>query len=428
MQIRQNIQSPTETIVTVVLDAQNLEPIKNNVLRSFQSQVSLPGFRPGKAPLALVEKSIDQSKLQTNFLEEAINQSYPQAVKAENLRPVDRPEISIKKFVPFNMLEYDAKVTVISGVKLPDYSRIRKHKPAVKVTDDDISAVLESLRERAAKKEDVERPGQKSDQIWIDFQGTDENDKPVKGADGKDYTLVLGSSTFIPGFEDNLVGLSAGQSKSFTLTFPMDYGLKALAGKKVRFLVNVKKVQAVTLPKLDDKFAATVGPFKALADLKRDIKKQLTIEKQRQADIEYESDLVREISSKTKFVIPDVLINDQVERMMQELEQNLSYKGQTLQEYFEIIGVDEDKYRQGELKQKAQERVRASLVLAEIAEKEKIFVTPEELEVRMGLLKGKYTDRDMRIELDKPETKQDIAARLLSEKTVAHIVQTVSSR
>lgn len=428
MQIKQTTHSPTETTLTVILGDKELSPVKEDVLRQFQASISLPGFRQGKAPLAMVEKSVDQSKLQTLFLEEAINQSYPQAVKTEAIRPVDRPEITIKKFVPFATLEYDARVAVITGLKLPDYSKIRVARPSVKVTAEDVKNVLTSLQQRLAEKKDVNRPSKKGDQIWIDFKGVDSNDQPIKGADGKDYPLLLGSDTFIPGFEDNLDGLKPGESKSFSLKFPKDYGVKALAGKEVKFDVTVKKVQSVSEPKLDDSFAAQAGPFKSLTDLKEDIKRQLTIERQQQADLEYESELVRAITAKTKFAIPEVLINDQVERLMQELKQNLTYRGQTLQEFLEMESTTEDKYRKATMYPRAEERVRASLVLAEIADQAKLHITPEELEIRIQVLKGQYTDPAMQSELDKPEARRDIAARMLSEKTVAHIANSVKDK
>lgn len=419
MRVKTTINTPTEAVLTVVLDTESLSAIKQNILKRFQSDVKLSGFRDGKAPLNLVEKQVDQSRLQTEFLEDAINQSYPQAIQAEKLRPVDRPEITIKKFVPFTALEFDAKVAVVSDVKLPDYTKLRKAKPKVTVTADDVNGVLKSLQQRMAEKKDVDRVAKNGDQVWIDFKGADAKGEPVKGADGKDYPLLLGSNTFIPGFEDSIVGLKAGETKTFTLTFPKDYGLKALASKKITFEVSVTKVQEVIEPKLDDNFATKAGPFKTMKDLKEDVKRQLAIERQQQADLEYESELVREITQKTKIDVPQVLIDDQMERSLQELKQNLVYRGQTYQEFLEIENKTEEQYRIEVLRPRAEERVKASLVLAEIAEKEKVEVTPEELEIRMQVLKGQYKDPTMQAELEKSETRRDIAARMLSEKTVA---------
>lgn len=422
MQVKTNRLSDTDVAVVVVPSSEEMLAMKNHVLEHFRDKIKLQGFREGKAPLTMVEKNVDPSQLQTQFLEETINQLYPQVIKNENLRPVDRPEITIKKFVPFTDLEFEAKVAVISEIRLPDYTKIKKTKPKVTVTAEDITGVLESLRQQSAQKNDVDRASKTGDQVWIDFFGTDAKGEPIKGGEGKDYPLVIGTNTFIPGFEKNVVGLKANESKNFTLTFPKDYGVKALAGKKANFKVDVTKVQEVILPKLDDEFAAKVGPFKTVKDLKDDIKKQLTIEKQQQADRAFESEIVKEIAAKTKVTIPPVLITDQVQRMVQEQQQNLTYKGTTYEEFLRAEGKTEDEYKEQVLTPQAQERVRASLVLAEIADKEKLYVTPEELDIRMQMLKAQYPDQAMQAELAKPEAKQDIASRMLTEKVLGKLV------
>jgi trigger factor len=240
--------------------------------------------------------------------------------------------------------------------------------------------------------------------------------------------LLLGSKTFIPGFEENLVGTNAGEEKTFTLTFPKDYGVKALANKKVTFTVNVTKVQEVIEPKVDDAFAAQVGPFKTVKELKDDIKKQLTHERQHELDRDFESELVKEISDKSKVTIPEVMINDQVERLLRDLQQNLTYRGQTFPEFLEQEGKTEEQYRKDVLAPQAEERVKAGLVLSEIAEREGIEVTPEELEIRVQILKNQYQDQAMQAELEKPENRRDIAARLLTEKTLNKLVHYATNK
>jgi trigger factor len=421
MQVKKTTHSQTEVTLTIIPKTAELAALKEHTLGHFQSRVKVAGFREGKAPLNLVEKQIDPNALQQEFLEEAINQLYPEAVRTENIRPVDRPEITIKKFVPFTELEFEAKVAVVGQIKLPDYTKIKKPLPTVKVTAADVDGVIESLRTRLAEKIDVDRATKTGDQVWIDFKGTDAKGQPVKGADGKDYPLELGSKTFIPGFEENVEGLKAGESKTFELTFPKDYGVKALSNKKITFEVTVTKVQEIVRPATDDNFAAKAGPFKTMAELKADITKQLTMEREREAGLDYESELIREITAKSKLVIPEVMVADQVERMLAELKQNLSYRGQTYQEFLESETKTEEQYRKEVLAPQAEERVKASLVLAEVAEKEKIEVTPEELEIRLQTLKGQYQDAAMQAELDKPEARRDIAMRMLSEKTVAKL-------
>ncbi|HSX23856.1 MAG TPA: trigger factor [Candidatus Saccharimonadales bacterium] len=421
MQVKVEHPTKTEAVVTVIANEDELRAIKEHVLGHFQGRVKVPGFREGKIPANILEKHVDSGALQNDFLEEGIEQLYMRAIQAQKLRPVDKPQISIQKFVPFTTLEFEAKLPVVGELKLTDYKAIRKTKPVVKLEAKDIQEVLKSLQARLAEKKDVDRPAKNGDQVYIDFQGVDAKGKAVNGADGKDYPLLLGSNAFIPGFEENLVGLKANDDKTFTLTFPKDYGIKALANKKVTFTVQVTKVQEVIEPKLDDAFAAKVGPFKTVAELKADIKKQVTIERQNEADRAFENELIQAISNKSTVTVPDVLVNDQIERMEQEERQNLTYRGQTWQEHLEQEGVTEEQHREQKRPQ-AEERIKASLVMAEIAENEGLEVTPEELEIRMQLLKGQYQDPQMQAELEKPEARRDVAGRILTEKTLEKVV------
>lgn len=421
MQVTTKHTSETETVLAIAADSKELTTIKQHVLRDLAKQVKVPGFREGKTPPALVEKHVDGVKLQTEFLEHAINDLYPGAVQQAGIRPVDRPQIEIKKFVPFTTLEFSAVVPVVGQIKLPDYKKIRKTRPVVKITAKDVDDVISSLRKRAAQKTDVERAAQKSDQVIIDFRGANNKGEPVKGADGQDYPLSLGSNSFIPGFEDNLIGLKAGEEKTFTLKFPKDYGVKALANRDVTFTVTIKKVQELAEPALDDTFAASVAPVKTLAELKADIKKELQTERQRQSDLDYESELVKSLADKTKVAIPQVLIDDHIQRLLRDLQQNLMYRGQTIAEFLEQEGKSEEEYKKEVLAPQAEDRIRASLMLAEVSEREKIDILPEELEIRIQSLKSQYTDPQMQEDLNQPETRREIASRMLSEKTVAQL-------
>lgn len=423
MQVKKTNPSSTQVVLTVIADGKELAPLKAHTLTHFQGKVKVAGFREGKVPADILEKNVDQATLQSEFLEEAVEQLYVSAANEHKLRPIDRPKISIKKFVPFTTLEFEATVDVLGPVKLPDYKKIKKTKPTAKVTADDVNGVIESLRERTAEKKDVSRAAKDGDQVFIDFTGVDaKTKKPISGADGKDYPLTIGSNTFIPGFEPELIGMKAGDEKTFAVTFPKDYGVDSLQNRKVEFSVSAIKVQEVIKPKVDDEFAAKVGPFKSVAELKADIKRQLGIEKQEKTDRDFESELVKTISDKSKVDIPELLINDQIARLWTDLQQNVMYRGQTMQEFLEMGGKTEETYREDILKPQATDRVKASLVLAEIAEQEKLEVTPEELEIRMQLLKGQYQDPKMQEELNKPEASRDIAARLLTEKTVKKLV------
>jgi len=419
MKITKTTPKVTEARLVVIAEPQELETIKKHVFQHFARDLKVPGFRQGKLPLNLVEKYADSSLLQSEFLEHAINDLYPQATRQAEIRPVDQPQIDIKKFVPFTILEFEATVAIIGKVKLGNYKKPQKPLPTVKVTSQDIDEVIEALRARNAGKTVVARKAQVGDEVVIDFKGLDAKKAPVKGAEGQDYPLTLGSQTFIPGFEENLVGMAAGQEKTFTVAFPADYGVKALAKRKITFTVTVKTVQELALPELDAAFAASVGPVKTVEELKSSIKSELEVERQRQANLEYESTLVRDLANKSTVELPDVLIQEEVERLYKDLQQNLVYRGQTIQEFLAAEGTSEEAYKKGEMLEKATERVKAGIILAEIAEIEKLQITPEELEIRIQSLKSQYKDDQMRQELDKPENRREIVSRMLSEKTVA---------
>ena len=422
MQVKKTQLAPTRVKLQFIGDQSTLEPVKNAAVIKLGQQLKVPGFRPGKAPSKVLEQQIDPARLQSEVIEQVINHYYSEAVNQEGLRPIEQPEVSITKFVPFSTLEFELEVETVGKITLPDYKKIRLAKDNARVTVADVNGVLNSLQTQMATRVSVDRPAKDGDQVTIDFKGTDAKGQPVNGADGSDYPLVLGSKSFIPGFEDKLLGTKTGAKTKFNLTFPKDYAVAALANKKVTFSVTVKDVQELTKPKLDDDFAAKAGPFKTLADLKTDIKQQVLQEKQQQLDRDYQNKLLQKIAAKSTVDIPPKLIDEQIEAAEKEERQNLVYKGQTWEEHLKAEGVTEAQHRQRN-RPDAELRVKAGLVLSEVADQEGLSVSPEELEIRLQLLKGQYQDPAMQAELDKPENRRDIAMRMLSEKTIQRLTE-----
>ncbi|MGZ6004984.1 MAG: trigger factor [Candidatus Saccharimonadales bacterium] len=423
MKVHIDNQSDTLFLLTIEAGAQEMQSIKQATLKHLGSKhVKLPGFRAGKAPANLVEKNVDQNLLQSEFLEEAVNRLCLRAIQEEKLRPVAQPKITLKKFVPFTALEFTAELEAVGKIQLGNYKSTKTKPVVAQATAEDVKEVISGLQKRLAERQATDQPAKNGDEVIIDFKGKDNQGQAVSGADGQDYPLIIGSNTFIPGFEPNLVGLKTGDSKQFKVKFPADYGVAALQSKQVTFDVTVKTVNQIMEPKVDDAFAAKAGPFKTLAELKADIKKQLTLERQQQADRDYENALIKEISDKSKVSIPDSLVQEQVMQAEQREKQNLTYRGQTWEEHLKEEGVSEDEHRQRNAPD-AEASVKAGIVLSEIAEQEGLQVTPEEVEIRLQILKGQYQDPAMLAELEKPENRQDIANRLLTEKTVAKLVE-----
>lgn len=422
MQINRTDKSPTQIILLISADQRDLTPIKDHVLGRFASKVKVPGFRVGTAPAALVEKQIDQRALADEFIEHALNQLYSRAIDQEKLRPASKPEVKIKKFVPFTDLEFEAEMEIIGPIKLPDYKKIKLAKRPAEVTITEVNSVIKSLQQRMAKRQEVNRPAKKGDEVVIDFKGIDKEGKPVAGAEGKDYPLLLGSGNFIPGFEEHLMDMKAGDEKEFTIMFPKDYPVKTLQGTDITFSVEIKKVNEMKQPKVDDDFASKAGPVKTVAELKSDIKKQLKAEKQVQTERQYENELVKIIVDKSEVNVPSGLVDEQIIQAEENEKRDLLARGQTWQEHLASEGITEEQHRERQ-RPDVEFRVKASLVLSEVAEQEDITITPEELGIRIKILKGQYQDPQMQAELDKPENQRGIASQLMTEKTVAKLVE-----
>lgn len=424
MKITRNNISDTKISLEIVVDEKILATAKEHTLTKLSKDVKVPGFRAGKAPMAMIEKSINPTVLQEEFLNDVLNHAYSAALMQEKISPASQPSVDVTKFVPFTTVEFKATVDIIGKVKLADYTKLKAKLVTEPVGKAQIDAVVENMRTQLATKKDVERVAKLGDQVWLDFDGKDDKGKEVKGAKGTNYPLVLGSNTFIPGFEEHVTGLKATDEKSFEITFPKDYGVKALQSKKVTFKVTIVKVQEIEKPEVDEAFVTKVSPtLKTVKEMEADIKKQLEIEAESNAKRTFENSIVAELVEKSTVSVPESLVEEQVENVVRELKQNIVYRGQTFEEYLEAIGMTELEQREKELLPEANRRLKAGIILSEIADKEKISVTPEELDIRMVVLKQRYqSDAEMQKQLDDPNNKREVGAQLITEKTIAKIV------
>ncbi len=421
MQINQESLSPTNIKLTINLDLQEMEEFKSIALKKLGQSVKIAGFRQGKAPESLLEKNIETSRLQNELLNVSINDSYFKAIKEKNIKAVNEPEITVTKFVPFTALEYSAKVDIIDIIKLADYKQIKLTPKKVSVSDQEIMEVIKNLAERNAPKKIVKRLAKNGDELTIDFKGVDPRTKTaIAGAEASDFKLILGSKTFIPGFEEELIGLKANQKKSFIIKFPSDYSASELQDKKVNFSVLVKEIKQIDLPKLDDKLAKSFGPFTNLDELKTDVKNQLLTQKQNQADQAFDNEIVNQIVEKTEIAIPDVVIDNEIIVLENEEKKNLVYRGQTWQEHLKADGVSEEEHREKE-RPIAKQRIKTGIILGEIAYLENITVLPEEVTSYIESLKMQYQDPAMQAELDSQPGRDDIRSRLMVQKTLDYL-------
>lgn len=416
--------SETRVIVTVTVDATELEAAEQVALKKLSKEVKVDGFRKGHVPLAIVKKNVDPNALAQEMLENALSKGVADAFIGNNLQALERPEVEVKKFVPGDVLEFTAEGDVLPKVTLGDYKKLKITKPEINVTKADIDEVIERMQKGFAEKKETKNAAKDGDETVIDFVGKQDG-VAFEGGTGNDYPLTLGSNSFIPGFEDALVGLKAGDKKDIELTFPKDYHAKNLAGAKVVFETTVKKVNAVTLPELNDEFAAKAGPFTSMKELKDDIKREITAQREREGEDKLKDDAVKQLVAKSKVSVPAVLREDQIKSIEQDLQQNLMYQGMSLEQYFESRGfADREAWVKGEATEAADNRIKAGLVLAELSKELKIEATADELAEHINMYKDRYKNNpDMAKRFDEPEAQREVANRLITEKTVDELMK-----
>ena len=414
----------TDATFTVALDHTHLEPLKVITIDKLRGRVKVAGFRPGKAPDHIVARELGDAAIQSEVIDAAISASYSNAVSEHQLSVIAPPEVSITKFVPFTELEYTATVDIMPEIKLADYKNIKKKKPEVKVEPAEVDQTIEDLRKRMATKTNVERAASLGDEVVFDFDGTKDG-QPVEGASAKNHTLVLGSQTFIPGFEEELVGLKPGDAKTFKITFPADYQAAELAGQEVTFTVTVHKVGELVLPEPNAEFVASISQFKTLDELKADISERIKTEKTDQLMAAFEQDILDEIVAKSKWSASKRLVDAQLERIKGELSERLASSGLDMDKYLSLSDKTlED--MENEMRPNAEKRVGLALVLNRIAKEEGIGVTHEEIDAELAQLKATYQDPEMQSELDGPRIHEEIQNHLLASKTVAKILSYIT--
>ncbi len=416
--------SDTRVLVTITLDAADLDAAEQVALKKLSKTTKVNGFRKGHVPLDMVKKNTDPNELGQETIENALSRAVAESFLENKLQALERPEVEIKKFVPGESMEFTAEADVLPEVKLGDYKKLKVTQKKVTVGDSDVEEVLERIRKGFAEKKEKSGKASVSDEVVIDFIGKMDG-VAFEGGSGEDYPLVLGSHSFIPGFEEALVGLKAGEKKNVELTFPKDYHATELAGKPVVFETTVKKINEVVLPEFNDEFAAKTGPFTTMEELRDDIKREVTAQQEREAADALKDDLVKQLVDKSKVSVPAVLREDQIRSIEQDLTQNLMYQGMTFEQYLAQKGLaDRDAWVEAEANDAADNRIKAGLVLAELSKVLKIEATADELAAHVNTYKEQYANNpEMAKRFDEPEVQREVANRLITEKTVDELVK-----
>lgn len=408
--------SDTKVAVAITLGKQELDDAEKVALTKLAKTVKVPGFRKGKVPASVVAKHVDPQALSQQTLDDALSKAVSVAFTENDIPALDRPEVEITKFVPGQELEFVAEVEILPKIKLGNYKKLGVKKQVAKVTDADIDDVIERMRKGFAERKDADRAAKSGDDVVIDFTGKKEG-VAFDGGTAKDFTLGLGSGQFIPGFEEGVEGHKAGDEFEVALTFPKDYHAETLAGMPVVFEVKLNAVKEVVLPKVDDDFAKKAGPFKTVAELKADIKRELTTSKEREAVDKFKDELVSALIEKSTVPTPDVLVSDQTRSIEQDMTQNLMYQGLTLENYLGNKKFTYEQWIEKEVKPAAVKRVQAGLVLAEVSKDAKVTATDEELAAKVNEYQERYGNKAGQ-DFTSPELQREIANRLLTDKTL----------
>ena len=416
--------SDTKVQLTISLGASELADAEQVSLTKLAHDIKVPGFRKGKVPASIAAKHIDPNALQEQVLENALSKAVAEAFLQEKLQALDRPSVEVKKFVPGSELEFTAEVEVIPPIKLGDYKKLTAKKEVAKVEDKDVDEVIERIRKNYSEKSEVKRAAKAGDEAVIDFTGKKDG-VAFDGGSAKEYGLKLGEGQFIPGFEEGVIGHKAGEEFDLKLKFPEDYHAENLAGQDVVFTVKLHKVNELKLPELNDEFAAKCGPFTEMKEVKADIKRELTAQKEREADEKFKDALVGELTEKSKAALPELLVEDQLRSIERDLTQNLMYSGLSLDSYLKTQGFkDKEEWVKKEARPSAEKRVKAGLVLAELSKELKIDASRDEIQDQINFFKQQYgKDKKMLEQFDNPNVHRDIANRMITDKTVAKLVE-----
>ncbi|RXT14673.1 trigger factor [Ammoniphilus sp. CFH 90114] len=376
-------------VLTIEVEQAQVEEAVDQAFKKVVKQVNLPGFRKGKVPRKIFESRFGVESLYQDALEILFPTVYGQAVRETGINPVDRPEVDVDQMGKGQNWVIKATVTVKPEVQLGDYKGIAIEAKEFPVTDEEVTAELTKMQERSAELNVIEEGEVASgDFAIIDFEGFVDG-VAFEGGKGENYNLEIGSNTFIPGFEEQIVGLKKDEEKDVVVTFPEDYHSADLAGKEATFKVKVNEIKRKSLPALDDEFAKDVSEFETLDELKADIKNKL--EKKAEEDKEnYERQaIIEKVAENATIDIPEIMIESEVDHMMKDFEQRLSYQGINLDLYYQFSGLDEEKLRE-QMKEEASNRVRNSLTLEAISKAENVEVTDEEVEEEINSLADMY--------------------------------------
>ncbi len=409
--------------ITITVDADAFEEAMVKSYNKNKKNISIQGFRKGKAPRKMVEKLYGPEVFYEDAANFAIPDAYEEAAKESGLEIVSRPEIDVVEIEKGKDFVFTATVAVKPEVTLGDYKGIEVEKKTVKVMAADVNAEIDKVREQNSRMITVENRGiKKDDTAVIDFEGFVDGE-PFQGGKGEDYSLVIGSHSFIDTFEDQLVGKKAGEEVDVNVTFPEDYHEASLKGKPALFKVTVKEIKKKELPKLDDEFASEVSEFETLKEYKASVKKNLTERRKEEAKREKENEVVEKVVENITVELPEPMIDEQTQQMIQEFAGRLSSQGLSFDQYMQMTGMTADALM-GQMKPEAEKRIRTRLALEAIVDAEKIKATAKDIDKEIENMANMYQmEVDKIKEMIGDAEKEQIGKDLAVQKAVDFVVK-----
>ena len=415
--------SDVKVELTISLGAEELKAAEQVALTKLAKEVKIEGFRKGKAPLEMVAAQVDPNLLNQETLENALSKSVAEAFLKEKVQAINRPEVDVKKFIPGTELEFTATTEIMPKVELGDYKKLDVKKEAVKVSKKEVKETINRILKNFAEKKKVEREAKNGDEVIIDFLGKKDG-VAFDGGKAEKFPLELGSKSFIPGFEEGLIGKKAGDELSLNLEFPKDYHAKDLAGAKVVFEVKIHEVRENVEPEINEEFLSKLGDFKTKEEFEKQIEEDLKTQKQAEADEKFKDELVKKLAEVSKVPVPEILLEDQKRSIEMDMQQNLMYSGLSLEDYLDRMGKTREEWLEKDVKEAAEMRVKSGLALAELSKVEKVKSDTKELDARITQLKEQYgNSKEVQKQLSSDDVRRNLANQILTEKTIDLLVK-----
>lgn len=379
-----------EATLKITAPAAEVNAGYKKAVKKIADQANIPGFRKGKAPRAIIEMHYGKEAVKQEAFEIVANKAYSEALDQEKLIPVSDPKVEESTFEEGKDMELTIKVTLKPEPELGEYKGLHVEKKEVEITDEQVDAQIKDMMGRDAKMVVAEEGAviEKGDFAIIDFAGTVDGE-PFSGGEGKGYPLEVGSNSFIPGFEDQLVGLSKGDSTDVEVTFPEDYFVKDLAGKEAIFKVNIQDVKRKELPELNDEYVASKTDFKTVEELRANYKERMQKAAEANAKAEYEHELIDLAVANAKFSVPEIMIEDKISQMVEEMKMSLESRKMSLDMYMQYTGLDMAKIRENQ-RPVAEENVKTDLVLDAIAKAEDIQVDMADVDAEIAAISAQH--------------------------------------